>query len=127
MKEVTTLGNANHPVLLTRRHLPRSSTPSVSIYEITELFKIKLLHRIMKIFVFVFWFLVFFIEEPFWHFNAKIPLYLKLFMYFFRTEVKLKFNICSVLWIAVAKYYVTKTLETSMRKYKMIGFFVLWF
>lgn len=27
---------------------------SVSIYEITELLKIKLLHRIMKIFVFVF-------------------------------------------------------------------------
>lgn len=53
---------------------------SVSICEITELLKIKLLHRIMKIFVFVF-----FIKEPFWHFNDKIPLYLKLFMYFFRT------------------------------------------
>lgn len=51
---------------------------SVSIYEITELLKIKLLHRIMKIFVFF----VFFIEEPFWHFNDKNPIVFKTFHVF---------------------------------------------
>lgn len=34
--------------------------PSVSIYEITELLKIKLLHRTMKIFVFCFFLFFFF-------------------------------------------------------------------
>lgn len=51
-------------------------------------------------------------------------------MYFFR-KTKLKFNICSVLWIAVAKYYVIKTLDVhgiglNFLCENMIVF-VLWF
>lgn len=51
---------------------------SVSIYEITELLKIKLLHRIMKIFVFLF----FSLKSHSGTLMIKIPLYLKIFHVF---------------------------------------------